>query len=309
MSRLLLISYFVGAIVTHAMADLPVNVQPIGSEEELRTWLENMIWKHKFNKEEVTAATGLSSEAVDAAIRKYDIRLDNSPVETPADRIVVLPQTGGRFAFLNRYASPQHWIIVSVFSPWQPEDRSQASYLDVELDQIIFNCGLTTETTDKAQRTAPAQKIERPRKMWKELPNGELQITQHIFETGEERITAQANIKPHEKHVIIDIAFTNETTGTLTLSPPSPISPRWIHGVNKISKHDVIQQTPYRAIPDVIENRWIITAWNWSNRMSSCGPGDTRTVKGLISFYEGKDVRNELERLDASKWAEPAKSE
>jgi hypothetical protein len=64
-------------------------------------------------------------------------------------------------------------------------------------------------------------------------------------------------------------------------------------------------------------DRWVITAWDpcvrpWANARCSClhsdpqfpdvPPGETRRLKGWLSFYEGKDIDAEIKRIDASGW-------
>jgi hypothetical protein len=71
-------------------------------------------------------------------------------------------------------------------------------------------------------------------------------------------------------------------------------------------------QPPFAASHDVSGRRWTITAWNgcqraWGNaacpclhsdpRLPDCPPGESRTVSGWLTFYEGSDIRGELKRL------------
>ena len=87
------------------------------------------------------------------------------------------------------------------------------------------------------------------------------------------------------------IAPTSTTTGALLVSPFIPC--RW-DGRDQAGR------------------RWVITGWEpcvraWGNppcpclhsdpQVPDCPPGETRRVRGWLSFYEGADVDAELPRL------------
>jgi len=69
---------------------------------------------------------------------------------------------------------------------------------------------------------------------------------------------------------------------------------------------------PFAACRDETGRRWIITAWErcgraWGNPpcpclhsdpvVEDCPPGQTKQVRGWLSFYEGTDIEAELARL------------
>jgi hypothetical protein len=39
--------------------------------KELKYWLENMVWYHRFTNEEIRAATGLTEKGIVAALKKF----------------------------------------------------------------------------------------------------------------------------------------------------------------------------------------------------------------------------------------------
>jgi hypothetical protein len=74
---------------------------------------------------------------------------------------------------------------------------------------------------------------------------------------------------------------------------------------------------PYAACRSDDGKRWIISAWSpcqraWGNppcpclhsdpQFPDCPPGETRTVRGWLSFYEGKDLDVELRRIEGLGW-------
>ncbi len=70
-------------------------------------------------------------------------------------------------------------------------------------------------------------------------------------------------------------------------------------------------------VSDATGERWIITAWEschrpWANppcpclhsdpKFPDCPPGETRRLRGWLSFYEGKDLDAELRRIEQTGW-------
>src|SRR5262245_147839 len=96
-------------------------------DADLRSWLENMVWHHRFSTEEITAATGLTGDEVAAALRRFNITPDTKP-RRPADApLLVLPYPGGRhprIGFLDGAVRPQREAKISIFTPWD-----EASYV------------------------------------------------------------------------------------------------------------------------------------------------------------------------------------
>jgi hypothetical protein len=118
------------------------NFRKPANDDELRYWLENMIWYHRFTNAEITAATGLTNEEIATAMEKFDIRPDNRPKPDKDSPLVVMPYPGGRhprIGFLEGAINPQRETKFSVFTPW---DRDSYVVLDVP-EAIWSNLGLT----------------------------------------------------------------------------------------------------------------------------------------------------------------------
>jgi len=111
-------------------------------DADLRYWLENMVWYHAFTNEEITAATGLAENKIEAAKKNFDIRPDNRPRRAEDAPILVLPYPGGRhprIGFLEGAVDPQRETKFSVFTPWDAN-----SYVVVDVPEAIWsNLGLT----------------------------------------------------------------------------------------------------------------------------------------------------------------------
>jgi hypothetical protein len=73
----------------------------------------------------------------------------------------------------------------------------------------------------------------------------------------------------------------------------------------------------YVACHSPDKRRWIITAWEplhrgWANapcpclhsdpKFPDCAVGDTKWLRGWLSFYEGSDIDAEIARISATGW-------
>jgi hypothetical protein len=77
---------------------------------------------------------------------------------------------------------------------------------------------------------------------------------------------------------------------------------------------------PYVAVRNKTGDLWIITAWEpcdrvWGNapcpclhsdpKFPDCAPGKTERLQGWLSFYAGRELEKELQRIDATGWRSP----
>ena len=85
-----------------------------------------------------------------------------------------------------------------------------------------------------------------------------------------------------------------------------------LKGFELRSNDNKVLAKPFAACRDKSGKRWIITAWEpcfraWANppcpcihadpQVPNCSPGETRRVRGWISFYQGDNIDAELRRL------------
>src|SRR5512132_1643058 len=144
-----------------------------GSERELREWLENMLWYHRFSFQEIQMATGLSASQIDAAVKKYSLELDKKPVRSANAPLLVLPYPGGRhprIGFLEGAVDPQRETKVSVFTPWD-----ENSYVVVDAPEAIWsNLGLTYLAHTHVPTIWTKQNVELERLEWNRGKEGTL---------------------------------------------------------------------------------------------------------------------------------------
>src|SRR5262245_44286503 len=74
-----------------AAGDDAPNFRKPASDAELRYWLENMVWHHGFNAQEISAATGLSDEEVAASLQRFNISAATKPKRHANSPLLVLP--------------------------------------------------------------------------------------------------------------------------------------------------------------------------------------------------------------------------
>ena len=135
---LLLITFIAGAGLSHA-GDGQLRIAK--DDAELRAWLENMLWHHRYSMEEMEQVTGLNATQLTAQLSKFNISDGNRPPRI-ANQLLMLPYPGGRhprIGFLDGAVEPQRETKLSVFCPWDDH-----SYVVMDVPEAIWsNLGLT----------------------------------------------------------------------------------------------------------------------------------------------------------------------
>jgi len=301
---------------TEAQAEDSGNFRRPGSDEELKYWLENIVWYHRFNNEEIRAATGLANEEIAAALKKFDIRLDNWTIRDDDEPLLVLPYPGGRhprIGFLEGAIDPQRETKFSVFTPWDRE-----SYVVVDLPEAIWsNLGLTYLAHTHIDTIWTKQGIELKNLEWNRYPDGMLDIERKL----PNGIAFGAKVKPIKKAVRMEMWLKNGTNQKLTdLRVQICVMPKMAAGFERQTNDNKVFTNPYVACRTDDDKRWIITAWQgchrpWGNERCPCfhsdpkfpdlEPGETKRLRGWLSFYEGTDVETEFKRIEKTGWREP----
>lgn len=289
------------------------NFRRPGSDNELKYWLENMVWYHRFTNEEITAATGLTNSEIVAAMKKFDIRRDNRPEASKAEPLIVLPYPGGRhprIGFLEGAIHPQRETKFSVFTPW---DRD--SYVVVDVPEAIWsNLGLTYLAHTHIDTIWTKEGITLPKLEWKRGPNGALDIEREL----PNGIAFGVKVKPTNEAVLMEMWLRNGTKQKLSdLRIQNCVMTKMAAGFKQQSNDNKVFTNPYVACRSSDGNRWIITAWQgchhpWGNKDCPCfhsdpkfpdlEPGRTAHLHGGLWFYEGRDVKSEFKRIETTHW-------
>jgi len=283
------------------------------NDEELKYWLQNMIWYHHFTNVEITTATGLINEEIFTAIEKFDIRPDNRPEPNDKSPLVVLPYPGGRhprIGFLEGAINPQRETKFSVFTPWDLN-----SYVVVDVPEAIWsNLGLTYLAHTHIETIWTKKNINLSRLEWNRHSDGTLEIERVL----PNKIAFGVKVKPTKDTVRMEMWLRNGTSQPLTdLRVQNCVMTKMAAGFQQQTNDNKVFTNPYVACRSDDGKRWIITAWEncnnpWGNEDCPCfhsdpkfpdlEPGQSYRLHGWLSFYEGADIEKEFERIEATGW-------
>ena len=294
--------------------DPPTNARKPANAAELRYWLENMVIHHGFSTDEVQMATGMRSNEVSAAIKQFEIR--NGSVTAPgADmRLRVLPYPGGRhprIGFLDGAIDPQRETKVSVFTPWDPE-----SYAVLDVPEAIWsNLGLTYLAHTHIPTVWDEKKETLKTLEWERRDDGSLRLERNL----PNGIVFGTHVVPRGDHVEMTMWLKNGSDATLTdLRVQNCVMLKAVDGFNQQDNDNKVLRQPFVAAKNAAGDRWIITGWEpshraWANppvpclhsdpKFPDCPPGETRTLQGWFSFYQGTDIDAEFARIKEA-WTE-----
>lgn len=298
--------------VRGAEGDIPSFRRPT-NDADLRFWLENMVWRHQFTTDEVRAATGLTSEEIEADLARFKISRTNAPPRPVRAPLLVLPYPGGRhprIGFLDGAVNPQRETKVSVFTPWDP-----ASYVVVDVPEAIWsNLGLTYLAHTHVPTVWTKQNVTLATLEWNRRLDGSYDF-ERLLPNG---IAFGTRIRPGRDGVRMEMWLKNGTRETLSdLRVQNCVMLKGAVGFTAQTNANKVFAKPYVACRSDDGHRWIITAWEpcdhpWANapvpclhsdpRFPDCAPGDTKRLRGWLSFYEGNDVNAEFRRLDTNGW-------
>jgi len=289
------------------------NFRRPGNDDELKYWLKNMVWYHRFTNAEITAATGLKDSEIVAAMEKFNIRTDNRTEPNDDSSLIVLPYPGGRhprIGFLEGAIDPQRETKCSVFTPW---DRD--SYVVLDLPEAIWsNLGLTYLAHTHIDTIWTSKGIILPKLEWKRQTDGTLDIERVL----PNKITFGVKVKSTKEAVRMEMWLSNGTNERLTdLRIQNCVMTKMAAGFEQQTGDNKLFKNPYAACRSVDGKRWIITAWEnchnpWGNEKCPCFhsdpkfpdlvPGQTYRLRGWLSFYEGTDIEKEFKRIEATGW-------
>lgn len=272
------------------------------NESDLRYWLQNMA-THRYSVSEMAEVVGLTRNEVTAALRRLAIQ----PARA-SNVVMVLPYPGGRhprIGFLDGAIDPQRETKFSVFTPWD-----SSSYVVVDLPEAIFsNLGLTYLAHTHVPTLWSTQEVSLPPLEWTRQPDGSLESERLL----PNRIAFGARVKPTTNAVLMELWLRNGTDQPLTgLRVQNCVMLKAAAGFNQQTNANKVLASPFIACHSPGTNRWIITAWEhcnraWANppvpcihadpKFPDCAPGETKRLRGWLSFHEGADVEAELNRI------------
>jgi peptidoglycan/xylan/chitin deacetylase (PgdA/CDA1 family) len=294
------------------------------NEAALRSWLENMVWYHRFTTAEVSAATGMSADEVTAALAKFNIRRATKPKRAANAPLDVLPYPGGRhprIGFLDGAIRPQRETKVSVFLPWDETsyvvvDAPEAIRRNDEAKHGLLYLAHTHVDTMWTKQGIPLKPLE-----WERKDDGTL-IIERKLPNG---VVFGTRIQPTRKAVLMEMWLTNGSEETLSnLRVQNCVMFRGAPEFAARTIENKVFSSPYAACRSRAGNRWAIVAWEpcwktWGNqhcpclhsdpKFPDCQPGETHRLKGRLSFFQGTDIEAEFRRIDATGWRKERRGE
>ena len=296
----------------------PLNSRRPQSDADLRFWLENMVWYHRFSLAEINAAIGLSDQEIIAALARFEIGTNNKPKRFANAPLLVLPYPGGRhprIGFLDGAVNPQRDTKVSVLTPWHEQ-----SYLVLDLPEAVWsNLGLLYLAHTHVPTVWTGQKIELEKLEWNRRADGSLAFERKL----PNRIVFGAKVLPTAHALRMELWLTNGTPEILRdLRVQNCVMLKGAKGFEQQTNDNKIFFNPYVAARSIDGRHWIITAWEpchrvWANapvpclhsdpKFPDCAPGETKRLRGWLSFYEGTDIEAEFRRIEQTGWREGGK--
>lgn len=282
-----------------------------GSEAELRSWLENMAWHHRFSHLEMAQVTGLSEQQIIERLDRFNISAATRPTR-PTDRLLVLPYPGGRhprIGFLEGAIDPQRETKLSVFAPWD-----DSSYAVVDIPEAVWsNLGLTYLAHTHIDTVWSKQKIILTKHEW-QFVDGNFQSVRRL----PNGIEFGVKVCPRDDNLLMRMWLTNGTKEPLSdLRVQNCVMLKGMRDFDQQTNDNKQFTDGYAVASSIHGTRWIISGWdplhrNWGNercpclhsdpKFADCPPGETVWLRGWFSFYAGSDIKGELQRVEATDW-------
>lgn len=284
------------------------NSRTAKNDDELRFWLENALLHHRFTKAEAGAALGLTSDEVMAGVNRLGIDLAKKP-----DRMAVLPYPGGRhprIGFRDGAIRPQRETKASAFAPWKDGgyaviDVPEAVWFEPEPKKPeLLYLAHTHIPTHWDRQKKPLEPLE-----WTRHADGSLSLER----TLPNKVTMISKVTPGKDGIRMEFTVANGSEAKLTgLRVQMCTMLAGLSGFEKLTNDNKVFAAPFAACKDESGRRWIITGWQrcgraWGNPpcpclhsdpvVEDCPPGERRSVRGWLSFYEGTEIDAELKRL------------
>ena len=308
----MLFSLSVGGQLLFAQDD-PTNYRSSVDDQDLEYWLQNMVWYHQYNLDEIKAATGLEKSAIQSALKKFNITAENRPKRKAGDSLIVLPYPGGRhprIGFMEGAVRPQQETKVSLFAPWNNSD-----YFVVDVPEAIWsNLGLTYLAHTHVDTIWTKQGIDMKPLEWERHSDG----TFEMHRTLPNGIAFGTTVEPRKDSVLMKMWLKNGTDKILTdMRVQNCVMLKGAPDFAQLTNENKIIESPYAACKYEDGKRWVITAWDpvhrpWGNAKCPClhsdpkfpdaKPGETKHLVGWFSFYEGEDIHAEFKRIEATGW-------
>lgn len=293
--------------------------RPPRDDADLARRLESALTWHRFTPAEAGGAVALDAAGVEAAAARLGIDPAARPARDAGAGPLVLPWPGGRHprrGFRDGAVRPRRETKASVFPPWADGghavvDVPEAVWMDGPdgAPQLEFLAHTHIPTVwDRAG-------VELPAREWTEEPGGVLALEIPL----PDGVVLASRIEPGRDGVRMEFRVTNGSPRALSgLRVQMCTMLAGLAGFDAATNDNKRFAPPLAACHDATGTRWIVTGWEpcgraWGNPpcpclhadpvVPDCPPGESRAVRGWLSFHEwpaGTDVDAELARLRAA---------
>lgn len=287
--------------------------RPIDGTDQ-RYWLANME-AHHFSPEEIGLAFDLPATEVLKILEdaKTGVSTTQQFVPVPGmGEITMMPYPGGRhprIGFLEGAVHPQRESKISVFPPWK-----DGGYVVIDFPEAIWHkVGDKRELLYLAHTHVPTiwekKDVSLPALEWHRDGFNDLTLTREF----PNKISMTSDAKLIETGIRLEFSITNGTSENLTgLHVQMCGMLKGLAGFSAQTNDNKIFSSPFAACKSETGNRWVILGFNhcqrtWGNtrcpclhadpQIPDCDPGQTQSVQGWISFYEGEQIADELKHL------------
>jgi hypothetical protein len=229
--------------------------------------------------------------------------------------LLVLPYPGGRhprIGFRDGAIRPQRETKASVLAPW-----ADGGYAVADVPEAVWfePAAGKPELLYLAHTHVPTfwdrQKVTLAPLEWARNKDGSLSLER----TLPNKVVLSSRVLPGKEGVRMELRVSNGSGQKLTgLRVQMCVMLAGLSGFERRTNDNKVFAAPFAACKSTTGKRWVITGWErcgraWGNPpcpclhadpvVEDCPPGQTRSVRGWLSFYEGSDVRTELKRLKA----------
>jgi hypothetical protein len=206
---------------------------------------------------------------------------------------------------------PQRETKLSIFTPWD-----ERSYVVADVPEAVWsNLGLTYLAHKHIDTLWTKQGIDLPKLEWVRLENGEYRC-ERLLPNG---ISFGTVARSTPEAVLMKMWLSNGTSQVLSdLRVQNCVMLKGAGGFAAQTNSNKIVEGAFSACQSEGGDRWVITAWKplhraWANAPVPClhsdpkfpdlKTGEMGEIRGLVTFYEGKEIRAEIRRLEAN-WAQ-----
>jgi peptidoglycan/xylan/chitin deacetylase (PgdA/CDA1 family) len=289
------------------------NARPAKTDDELRYWLDNALVQHRFTHAEAGAMLGVTADEVMAHARRLGIDPTKRPARKADEPLLVLPYPGGRHprvGFRDGMIRPQRETKVSVFAPWTDGGFAVADVPEaVWFEPVAKKPELLYLAHTHVPTTWDRQKVTLEALEWTRHKDGILSLER----TLPNKVKLASKVVPGKDGVRMEFKVTNGSDQKLTgLRVQMCVMLGGLSGFEKRTNDNKVFAAPFAVCKDATGKRWVITGWErcgraWGNPPCPClhadpvvedvPPGESKSVRGWLSFYEGNDIDAELKRL------------